>query len=195
VSELSPQPPSPHRDIRMSNAERERVVQRLNDAASEGRITLAEFEERVAGVWAAATYRDVEPYVADLPATPGLPAARDVVELSTVASTIKRDGQWAVPRRLVVKNKAGTVKLDFTAAAIMFPVVEIELDVMAGETVLVVPEGASVDADDVKTFAGSVKVRRSVARHGGNPHFVVTGRTGAGSFTARRQYRFWRWRW
>jgi hypothetical protein len=179
----------------MSNAEREQIVQRLNDAAGDGRITLAEFEDRVAGVWAAATYGEVEQYVADLPVAPGLPAPREVVELSTVASKIKRDGVWAVPRRLVVKNKAGTVKLDFTDATVTFPVVEIELDVMAGETVLVLPPGASVDADDVKTFAGSVKVKKNVARHGGNPHFVVTGRTGAGSLVARRQYRFWRWRW
>lgn len=178
----------------MSDADRERVVQRLNAAAGEGRITLAEFEERVAAVWGARTYGEVEPYVADLPLA-GLTPARDVVELRSIASELKRSGAWAVPRRIVVSSKAGSVKLDFTDAAISYPVVEIDLDVLAGETVLVLPPGASVDATDVETVASSVKVRKGVAAHGGGTHFVVTGRQRMGSLVVRRQYRFWRWRW
>ncbi|GAA4677165.1 DUF1707 SHOCT-like domain-containing protein [Phytohabitans rumicis] len=178
----------------MSNADRERIVQRLNDAASEGRITLAEFEERVAGVWAAATYGEVEPYVADLPVAPGLAPPREVAELRSIASELKRKGVWAVPRRIVASNKAGSVKLDFTDAVISHPVVEISLDVVAGSTVLVMPPGASVDATDVQTVAGSVK-HRGVPEAGGSPHFVVTGRQSMGSLVVRHQYRFWRWRW
>ena len=42
-------------DLRMSDADREVVFARLNAAAAEGRLTLAEFEERVDGVLRART--------------------------------------------------------------------------------------------------------------------------------------------
>lgn len=53
--------------VRASDAEREQVVSRLRDAMGEGRLTLAEGEERIAGVYAA-TYRDeLAVFTADLP--------------------------------------------------------------------------------------------------------------------------------
>src|SRR5690606_8017272 len=38
---------SDERQIRLSDADRERAVERLNDAVAEGRLTLSEFEERM----------------------------------------------------------------------------------------------------------------------------------------------------
>jgi Domain of unknown function (DUF1707) len=53
--------------VRASDAEREQVVSTLRDAMGEGRLTLPEGEERIAGVYAA-TYRDELPaFTADLP--------------------------------------------------------------------------------------------------------------------------------
>src|SRR5438046_576304 len=104
------------RDILMSDADRERVVARLQAAVSEGRITLAEFQERVDGVLRARRYGEIEPYLAGLPSGPG-PAV--VSELRTVASSLKRSGPWPVPQKLKVHSKAGSVKLDFTEATIV----------------------------------------------------------------------------
>lgn len=177
----------------MSDADRERVVQHLNAAVGEGRITLAEFEERVAGVLAARTFGEIEPFVADLPQA--VPPVREVIELKSMASDLKRTGRWTVPRRIIVRNSAGSVKLDFTEALITHPIVEIHLEVLAGTTVLVMPPGASVDASDVHTMAGSLKVRHQIGEHGGGAHFVVTGRQRMGDLVVRHQYQFWRWRW
>lgn len=55
------------RNLRASNAEREAVVERLEHAVAEGRITMAEFDERVTAAYAALTHGDLEPLVADLP--------------------------------------------------------------------------------------------------------------------------------
>ncbi|MCA2218538.1 DUF1707 SHOCT-like domain-containing protein [Jidongwangia harbinensis] len=56
----------PHR-LRTSDAEREQVATILRAAMTEGRLTLAEGEERLAAVYAA-TYRDeLAQYTADLP--------------------------------------------------------------------------------------------------------------------------------
>ena len=192
--DLTPQ----RRDLRLSDAERERVVARLQVAVAEGRLTLDEFQERVDGVLKSRTYGEIEPYLADLPMSAAQPvAARELLELRATASALRRRGTWAVPRTLIVRNRAGSTKLDFTEAAFGFPEVAVVLDVWAGSTTLVLPEGASVDADAVEMAAGSLKVRRlaTAPDHAAGPHFVVSGASRAGSVTIRPQRRFWRWRW
>lgn len=53
--------------VRASDAEREQVVSELREAMSEGRLSLSEGEERIAGAYAV-TYRDELPaFTADLP--------------------------------------------------------------------------------------------------------------------------------
>jgi hypothetical protein len=56
--------------LRVSDAERESVAARLRDAATEGRLTLAEADERQALAYAARTRDDLHPLTADLPSPP-----------------------------------------------------------------------------------------------------------------------------
>jgi Domain of unknown function (DUF1707) len=56
-----------HRDLRASDAEREKTVVALQTAVGEGRITMAEFEERVAAAYAATTRAELDALTADLP--------------------------------------------------------------------------------------------------------------------------------
>jgi Domain of unknown function (DUF1707) len=98
--------------IRTSDSEREAVVTVLREAMSEGRLTLAEGEERIAAVYAA-TYRDELPaFTTDLPSPEPPPAGtarprgqrppwrrdqrapRPVAGLITVAAVAA--GVWAV---------------------------------------------------------------------------------------------------
>jgi len=58
------------RDIRASDAERERTAARIRDAAAEGRLTMVELEERLSSVYAARLRHELKPLVADLPAPP-----------------------------------------------------------------------------------------------------------------------------
>jgi hypothetical protein len=62
---------APHvaRGVRASDAERERIVQLLQDAAAEGRLSPEEAGERQAAASSAAYREDLERLVADLPAT------------------------------------------------------------------------------------------------------------------------------
>lgn len=182
------------RDMLMSDADRERVVARLQTAVSEGRITLSEFQDRVDGVLKARRYGEVEPYLDGLPTHPA--AIQPVAELRTVASSLKRTGSWPVPQRLLVHSKAGSVKLDFTEAAIGSPVVEVVLDIYAASTTLVLPAGATADVDQVQLVAGSMKA--IVPRHhesAGGVHFVVTGTSRAGSVKVRHKRHFLWWQW
>jgi Domain of unknown function (DUF1707) len=192
--ELEPELARGQRDILMSDADRERVVARLHSAVSEGRITLAEFQERVDGVLRARRYGEIEPFLAGLPSGPG-PGV--VSELRTVASSLKRTGSWPVPQTLRVHSKAGSVKLDFTEATIVSPVVEVVLDVYAASTTLVLPVGATADVDGVELVAGSLKAGKVPRQHesAGGVHFVVTGTSRAGSVKVRHKRHFLWWHW
>jgi len=59
-------------ELRVSDADRDRVADRLRAAAGEGRLTADELEERVERALSARTDAELEPLVSDLPA----PAAR-----------------------------------------------------------------------------------------------------------------------
>ncbi|MEU4231882.1 DUF1707 domain-containing protein [Nonomuraea sp. NPDC026600] len=191
--DLGPQPP----ESRMSDADRERVAGRLRTAVSEGRLTMEEFEQRLSGVLGARTFGEAELFVADLPGSRVAASAPESGELRSTAAALKRRGQWVVPRLLRVSAKAGAVKLDFTDAVMAHQVVEIELDVWAGSTTLILPPGASVDIDNVELIASPSKVRDvpSSPIPGYGRHFVVRGKQRAGRLLVRHQHRFWRWRW
>jgi hypothetical protein len=62
--------------VRASDAERERVATMVSDAAGEGRLTLAEAEQRMASIYAAKFRAELDQYVEDLPG--GRPEERPV---------------------------------------------------------------------------------------------------------------------
>ena len=58
------------RPIRASDQERQSVVDVLRDAFTDGRLTLDEFEERMAAAYAAKTWTDLRHLTGDLPVEP-----------------------------------------------------------------------------------------------------------------------------
>lgn len=56
------------RALRVSDHDRDAVLQRLNRAVGEGRLTLAEFEERTTTTLAARTRGELDDVTSDLPA-------------------------------------------------------------------------------------------------------------------------------
>lgn len=61
--------------MRASDADREKIVERLRLAMNEGRLTLHEFDDRLQQVYNAKTYGELTPVLADLPAQRGSRAA------------------------------------------------------------------------------------------------------------------------
>ncbi|KOX24570.1 hypothetical protein ADK67_18635 [Saccharothrix sp. NRRL B-16348] len=55
---------------RASDTDREHTAARLRDAVGEGRLTLAEADERIAAAYAAVHHHDLAALTADLPAPP-----------------------------------------------------------------------------------------------------------------------------
>ena len=56
-----------YQDVRASDAERDRVVERLRRALSQGRLTLEEYDSRVAAAYAAKTRGELSALTRDLP--------------------------------------------------------------------------------------------------------------------------------
>nr|WP_023588491.1 DUF1707 domain-containing protein [Streptomyces thermolilacinus] len=80
--------------MRASDTEREGIAERLRDALAEGRLDMAEFEERLDAAYRAKTRGELVPLVSDLPAPgEGAPAAPVPTGGWGVAS--REEGGWA----------------------------------------------------------------------------------------------------
>lgn len=66
--------------MRASDADRERVVERLRAALNEGRLDLGEYDERMQQAYSAKTYGDLDGLLTDLPVGPHPVAAAAAVE-------------------------------------------------------------------------------------------------------------------
>ncbi len=54
-------------NLRASDADRERIVEQLRRAMSDGRLSIHEFDDRIRSVYQARTYGELTPVLADLP--------------------------------------------------------------------------------------------------------------------------------
>jgi hypothetical protein len=81
-------------DTLVSDAERERAVERLRTAAGEGRLTTDEFSGRIDRAYAARTHGELETVLAGLPQLPAPRERRSWTRLQNLAL-------WFVPPNLV----------------------------------------------------------------------------------------------
>ena len=84
--------------LRIGDADRERVAERLRQAAGEGRLSPEELEERLEAAFAARTEAELTPLVADLPPAPPRPRpARGRADRGAfVATSILLVAIWAL---------------------------------------------------------------------------------------------------
>jgi hypothetical protein len=192
-----------HGSLRASHADRDKVVDELQAAAGDGRLTPEEFDERLELALTARTYDDLAALLTDLPA-PGTaiarvgapaPARKDLVKIQCTSGNAERVGRWVVPARLDVKVTSGAIRLDLTEAVIAEPELHIDAEVRSGNLTLITKPGIVVDMDDVTVRSGNVRVRAPWSQD--TPvllRVTVTGTCGSGNITARPPRRsFWEW--
>jgi hypothetical protein len=177
------------KNLRVSDAEREHVVEVLQKAIGKGLISLDEFSERTDTALAAKTRGELNAVLVDLPGlvhAENAPAATapPQIELRSTMSSLKRSGPWVVPQRLLIRSRMGSTELDFTDAVINTRQVEIELDVAGGSVELLFAENAGVTSSGVTMTMGKLEDKRP--KESGTPQFVIKGAVRAGSVEIRR---------
>ncbi|GAA3199676.1 DUF1707 SHOCT-like domain-containing protein [Actinocorallia longicatena] len=176
-------------EARASDEDRDRVVGKLRDAVGDGRLELAELEERLELALSARTMGQLASLVADLREAPGgAPVrAKDLVRIQVKGSNAVREGAWIVPRALEISADMGSVTLDLTSAVLSHPTLRIAADVRLGNLTIITRPGIEVDADAVSIAFGSVDLHdeSTDGTSGTVLRVEVTGKLAHGKLRAR----------
>lgn len=133
----------PH-DLRPSDADRERTVDVLREAAADGRLTLDEHHERVDRAYAARTLGELAELTVDLAEASGQPVRFESKPVLAVFGSEDIAGRWVVPDRLVVTALFGEVKLDLREALLQRRTAKVHANAIFGTVKFLVPEGVEV---------------------------------------------------
>ncbi|MFF0741312.1 DUF1707 domain-containing protein [Streptomyces sp. NPDC004111] len=178
------------RPLRASDADRDAVVEQLRDAAADGRIDLAELDERLELALGAKTVAELGPLVEDLVPEghevrlPGAPTGEPLVLKGGMHGAV-REGRWQVPARIVAHGGMAGVRLDFTRAEVRGREVEVEAYGEMAGVVLVLPEGWAVNTDAMEPGIGGVKNRLKGERTPGTPLIRMSGTGGMAGVVIR----------
>jgi hypothetical protein len=187
---VSDQPGLPEpSQLRASNADRERVAKILHDAMAEGRLTVAELEERLDTVYAAKTFAELEPVTRDLPVhmpqpTPPQRAAAVPARVGgaggpassiAVMSGVDRRGEWVVPAHHSAVAIMGGVKLDLTEATFAAQETTIQIFTFWGGVDVIVPEDVVVRVDGIGFMGAFDDKTRASTAPAGAPVVRITG--------------------
>jgi hypothetical protein len=170
----------PRNELRASHADRDAVVERLRDAAAEGRIDLSELDDRLAQALNAKTVADLTPLTADLPPVAGQVSGKPLV-LKGGLHGAARTGPWRVPAQITAHGGLAGVKLDFTQVDCRLPEVEIEAHGEMAGVVIVLPTTWAVDIDGIS----GVKDKTTPDRLPGTPLIRLSGTAGLAGVVVR----------
>ncbi|MFI8302221.1 DUF1707 domain-containing protein [Streptomyces sp. NPDC085927] len=146
-------------ELRVSDADRDRVADLLREALAEGRLSPDEHAERVEGVLAAKTAGELEVFVRDLPgahqrravhaSAPSRPTAGAIPmdpddNVVAVFSSATRKGRWRPGRRIHVYAVFGNVEIDLSEAIFEHQQVVIKAFSVFGNVEVRVPENVSL---------------------------------------------------
>lgn len=135
----------PPRDLRASDADRERVVSLLGEALADGRLTSLEHSERIDQAYASRTLGELSVLTCDLTPPEDQPIRVDARSISVAFGSTRRSGRWVVPVRLPVLAVFGAVELDLREAILQRQHVVIDASVLVGSIRLLVPDGVQVN--------------------------------------------------
>jgi hypothetical protein len=196
---MSEDPPSSPA-LRASDADRDRVIDLLRAAVADGRLDPVEFDERLDAALAARTIDALTPLTTDLIAaqgsdgaltplagTPAEPAAERLT-IKERHGSVRRDGRWTLPHRLVLRTAWSDVMLDLTRAVRSGPELIIELRVSGGNVELVLAPGMVVDANELSVRHSLVAISRDAGDNTPETlHVRLAGRMRHGRLETRWQ--------
>ena len=174
-------------DVRASDTERDATMNRLREAAAEGRLTLEELSDRIEAAAGAVMRSDLVPLTSDLPAAAAVGWESQAPNVRGVGD-VKRAGTWTVAAETSFRTWFGNIKLDLRHAQISAAETRIHARALFGNIDLLVPEGVEVELQ-AGTQVGRTKVESGSGLPGA-PRIVLTGGTFFGDVKVRHR-RLW----
>jgi len=170
------------RDLRASDADRERVVKVLGEALADGRITLEEHSERTSHAYAARTLGELTGLTADLSPQEAQPILVDDRPISAFFGRMRREGRWVVPVKVPLLALFGTVELDLRQAVLQRRHIVLDSLIIGGRLRILVPDGVQVNVTG-RTILSTREVRTRPTPDG--PTIEVGGTLVFGSVKAK----------
>ena len=167
-----PLPPS----VRISDADRQVVIDLLRGHCADGRITLDEFAERAGVVFGAKVRSDLDTVTADLPAVSSPPSTARTPSTTTVIGIMsggERTGRWRAGEHVNAVAFWGGCLIDLRGAEIDTAVVEIDAIAIMGGIEIIVPEGIKVDMTSIPIMGGCSSKVKDVPVLAGTPLIKV----------------------
>jgi hypothetical protein len=163
-----------HPELRASDADRERTADLLRRAGGEGRLDVAELDERLDAAYAARTQSELDVLTADVvpraatrslaPATagggaPGFTVRREggpgTRHLVAVMSGVDRAGRWRLAARAWCWSVMGGADLDLNDVELADDHVELTVVSIMGGAEIHVPEGLNVEVSSFAFMGGN----------------------------------------
>lgn len=161
--------------VRVSDAERDVVLQALGNNAAEGRLTLDELEERSGKALAARTRGDLAALTSDLPeagAAPVAPAAqrrKPVRWMIAIMGGSSRRGRFRVVGSLNSLNIMGGDTIDLREAEIEGGNLTLNAYSLMGGPTIYVPDSVEVDVGGISIMGGNTEIGSTRGARPGAP--------------------------
>ncbi|MGW2698512.1 DUF1707 SHOCT-like domain-containing protein [Streptomyces sp. NPDC001340] len=185
-------------ELRASDADRERVAEVLRDAVAEGRLDMAEFEERLEATYKARTYAELTPITRDLPTSGAVAHApvsftKEPVQKDgswagrvvggegsstgavAIMSGFQRKGRWTVPRKFTAFAFWGGGEIDLREADFAAAEVHINCVAIMGGMQVIVPPGVEVVVRGLGIMGGFEHPKGDETAELGAPRVVIGG--------------------
>jgi len=164
MADHGPDPQLP--ELRASDTDRERAVDTLRHAASDGQLSVDELEERITSAYAARTRAELARLTADLTPDPGVaPSQASGLTVSdgpggdrwviSVMSGHDKKGRWRLAPRCTVLNVMGGSDIDLNDAELSAPVTELNMYSIMGGGSIRVPHGVEVHVSNFAFMGGN----------------------------------------
>lgn len=161
--------------LRVSDADRDAVIELLKTRTADGTLTLDEFAERVGAALTARTRGALDVITADLPNVAPTPSGRRSATHTVVSvmSGVGKKGRWRCGDRVTAVAVMGGCFLDFRGAEIDAAEVHVTAVAFWGGIDIVVPEGIEVVLDGLPIMGGKSAQIKDVPRLPGSPRIHV----------------------
>ena len=159
--------------MRVSDADRDAVIELLKDRAVDGTLTLDEFAARVDGALASRTRGALDEVTADLAGTASGDRRSPTTSVVAVMSGAGKKGRWRCGGHVTAVAVMGGCQIDFRGAEIDAAEVHVTAVAFWGGIDIVVPEGIEVSLDGLPIMGGKSMQVKDVPALPGSPRIHV----------------------